>query len=213
MSFSHIDNIENLLPQTQCTKCGYPGCRQYAEAIANKKANYNQCPTGGRKGIIKLAKYLNKPIIPLNTIYGNEKSRCCAIIKENKCIGCTLCIQSCPVDAIIGAAKHMHTIFSKLCTGCDLCIKKCPVNCISMIEVTPCRTGWDAWSQKKADDARKRYYLRKKRLFHEKKENYEKLKKATIQFKKNNRETQKSLIEMAVKRIKELKNKENKKIK
>ncbi|BCG49706.1 electron transport complex subunit RsxB [Candidatus Profftella armatura (Diaphorina cf. continua)] len=209
MSFLHADNIENLLPQTQCTKCGYPGCRQYAEAIANGSANYNQCPPGGRQGIIKLAKYLNKPIIPLNPINGNEKSRFCAVIQEKKCIGCTLCIQSCPVDAIIGAAKHMHTIFSKLCTGCDLCIKKCPVNCIFMIEVTPGRTGWDAWSQKQADNARKRYYFRKKRIFREKKENYEKLKKVTIQFKKNNREDQKYLIESAMKRIEALKNKKN----
>ncbi|MBU9516024.1 electron transport complex subunit RsxB [Burkholderia multivorans] len=151
------DRIEDLLPQTQCTKCGYNGCRPYAEAIAAGDANYNQCPPGGAEGIARLANLLGKPVIPLNPVNGTEHPRAVAFIDENLCIGCTLCMQACPVDAIVGAPKQMHTIVASLCTGCDLCVPPCPVDCIAMVPVTDERTGWDAWTQEQADAARERH--------------------------------------------------------
>lgn len=165
------DRIEDLLPQTQCTKCAYPGCRPYAEAIAAGEADYNQCPPGGAEGIARLAHLLGKLVIPLNPVNGLERARPIAVIDEKACIGCTLCIQACPVDAIVGAAKQMHTVIADLCTGCDLCVAPCPVDCIAMIDVTPGKTGWDAWSQELADDARARHDFRAERLKREKAEN------------------------------------------
>jgi Na+-translocating ferredoxin:NAD+ oxidoreductase subunit B len=165
------DRIEDLLPQTQCTKCGYPACRPYAEAVADGTANYNQCPPGGADGIARLASLLGKPVIPLNPVNGLERPRPVAVIDESLCIGCTLCIQACPVDAIVGAAKQMHTVVADLCTGCDLCVAPCPVDCIAMVDVTPGRTGWHAWSQEQADAARERHNLRVTRLRREKEEN------------------------------------------
>jgi H+/Na+-translocating ferredoxin:NAD+ oxidoreductase subunit B len=158
------DRIEDLLPQTQCTKCGYTGCRPYAQAIAQGNANYNQCPPGGAQGIARLAELLGQPVIPLNPANGVERPRPVAFIDESLCIGCTLCMQACPVDAIVGAAKQMHTIVAELCTGCDLCVPPCPVDCIAMIPVTGDATGWDAWSQQQADAARERYHRRGARL-------------------------------------------------
>ncbi|MCX8565966.1 MAG: electron transport complex protein RnfB [Glomeribacter sp. 1016415] len=157
------DSIEDLLPQTQCTKCGYTGCRPYAEAVANGSANYNQCPPGGLEGIQRLAALLHQPVIPLNPVNGVERPRPLAIIDENICIGCTLCIQACPVDAIIGAPKQMHTVVAALCTGCDLCVAPCPVDCITMQPITGATTGWRAWSQEAAATARTRYQLRRAR--------------------------------------------------
>jgi len=165
------DRIEDLLPQTQCTKCGYPACRPYAEAIASGEANYNQCPPGGAEGVARLAHLLGKPVILINPVNGVERPRPVAVIDESLCIGCTLCIQACPVDAIIGAGKQMHTILPELCTGCDLCVAPCPVDCIAMVEVTPGRTGWDAWSQTQADRSRKLHDFRTQRLMREKQEN------------------------------------------
>ncbi|WJF91662.1 electron transport complex subunit RsxB [Paraburkholderia bonniea] len=151
------DLIEDLLPQTQCTKCGYDACRPYAEAIAQDTANYNQCPPGGAQGVERLARLLNRPVIPLNPENGVERPRPVAVIDETLCIGCTLCIQACPVDAIVGAPKQMHTVVKELCTGCDLCVAPCPVDCIAMVAVTGAATGWDAWSQQQADAARLRH--------------------------------------------------------
>lgn len=151
------DRIEDLLPQTQCTKCGYDGCRPYAEAVAAGEANYNQCPPGGAEGVARLARLLGRPVIPINPINGEERPRRVAFIDEQLCIGCTLCMQACPVDAIAGAPKQMHTVIESLCTGCDLCVPPCPVDCIAMIPVTGERTGWDAWTQQQADDARERH--------------------------------------------------------
>jgi electron transport complex protein RnfB len=168
---SLADQLEDLLPQTQCTKCGYPACRPYAEAIANDEAGYNQCPPGGAEGIARLAQLLGKPIIPLNPDNGIERPRPVAVIDELRCIGCTLCIQACPVDAIIGAAKQMHTVLPSLCTGCDLCVSPCPVDCIVMEEVTPGKTGWHAWTQEQADAARSRHDFRTMRLQRERDEN------------------------------------------
>jgi len=165
------DQIENLLPQTQCTKCGYDGCRPYAEAVAAGAAGYNQCPPGGAEGVARLAALLGQPLIPLNPANGAERPRPVALIDENLCIGCTLCIQACPVDAIVGTAKQMHTVLPALCTGCDLCVAPCPVDCIAMVEATPGRSGWDAWSQQQADAARLRYQRRQQRLQREAREN------------------------------------------
>lgn len=168
---SLADQIEDLLPQTQCTKCGYPACRPYAEAVASGAANYNQCPPGGAQGISRLAHLLGKPVIPLNPVNGVERARPVAVIDETRCIGCTLCIQACPVDAIAGAAKQMHTVLPQLCTGCDLCVAPCPVDCIAMVDVTAGQTGWDAWSQEQANAARERYQFRLFRLRRDKEEN------------------------------------------
>ncbi len=161
------DRIEDLLPQTQCTKCGYPACRPYAEAVARGEANYNQCPPGGAEGIARLAALLGKPVIPLNSANGVERPRPLAVIDEQVCIGCTLCMQACPVDAIVGAPKQMHTVIAELCTGCDLCVPPCPVDCIAMPSVTGDATGWDAWSQSQADAARERHNRREARLARE----------------------------------------------
>jgi electron transport complex protein RnfB len=165
------DRIEDLLPQTQCTKCGYPACRPYAEAIADGSASYNQCPPGGAEGVARIAALLGKPVIPLNPVHGAERERPVAVIDESACIGCTLCIQACPVDAIAGAAKQMHTVLPTLCTGCDLCVAPCPVDCISMQPVTPGMTGWKAWTQADADAARARHDARARRLQRDKEEN------------------------------------------
>jgi electron transport complex, RnfABCDGE type, B subunit len=161
------DRIEDLLPQTQCTKCGYPACRPYAEAVASGEANYNQCPPGGAEGIARLAALLGQPVIPLNSANGIERPRPLAVIDEQVCIGCTLCMQACPVDAIVGAPKQMHTVIAELCTGCDLCVPPCPVDCIAMPPVTGEATGWGAWSQAQADAARERHNRREARLARE----------------------------------------------
>lgn len=128
-----VDQIDALLPQTQCTKCGTPGCRPYAEEIASGKAPHNRCVPGGADTIAELAALLEKPVLPLDPAFGVEPAtRRVAFIREAECIGCTKCIQACPVDAILGAAKLMHTIISDECTGCDLCIPPCPVDCIEI---------------------------------------------------------------------------------
>lgn len=150
------EQLLDALPQTQCTKCGYQGCRPYAQAMASDAAPHNQCPPGGAQGIVRLATILKRPVLPLNPDNGLEKPRTLAIIDEARCIGCTLCIQACPVDAILGAPKQMHFIIPELCTGCDLCVAPCPVDCIDMEPVTT-STGWNAWSQQQADAARLRY--------------------------------------------------------
>ncbi|NVM76383.1 electron transport complex protein RnfB [Duganella sp. SG902] len=164
------DRIEDALPQTQCTKCGYDGCRPYAEAIAAGAAEINQCPPGGAEGIARLSAVTGHKVIPLNPVNGLERPRAVAYIDETLCIGCTLCIQACPVDAIAGAAKLMHTVVPSLCTGCDLCVAPCPVDCIVMYPVTE-TTGWAAWSQTDADAARERHDFRAMRLKRDKQEN------------------------------------------
>src|SRR5215470_13430717 len=134
--------IDAVLPQTQCTKCGFAGCRPYAEAIATGQAGINQCPPGGVAGITKLAQITGRSALPLNPANGIQGPLRVAVIDEALCIGCTLCIQACPVDAIVGAAKRMHTVIGALCTGCDLCVPPCPMDCIAMIPTQPPR-GWD----------------------------------------------------------------------
>ncbi len=137
-----VDQIEALLPQTQCGQCDYPGCRPYAEAIAAGEADINQCPPGGEAGVRALADLLGREPKPLDPEHGEEQPRTVAVIDEARCIGCTLCIQACPVDAIIGAAKLMHTVIESECTGCDLCLPPCPVDCIDMVPVAPRFEDW-----------------------------------------------------------------------
>lgn len=130
-----IDTIDALLPQTQCTRCGYPTCRAYAEAIAAGTADIDQCPPGGSAGIAVLAQLLGREAKPLNPANGMEAAPVVALIDEDVCIGCTKCIQACPVDAIVGAAKRMHTVIGDECTGCELCLPPCPVDCISLVPI------------------------------------------------------------------------------
>ena len=127
------EKIERLLPQTQCGQCGYAGCRPYAQAIARDEADINQCPPGGEAGVHALARLLDRSPKPLNPANGVEKPVVVALIREAECIGCTKCIQACPVDAIVGASKRMHTVLADLCTGCELCIPPCPVDCIDLV--------------------------------------------------------------------------------
>jgi electron transport complex protein RnfB len=162
------DSIDQLLPQTQCRQCGYAGCRPYAEAIAAGRAAINQCPPGGDEVILDLAALLGAPVLPLDRTRGVHKPPAVAVIEEETCIGCTLCIQACPVDAIVGAAKLMHTVIAEQCTGCELCIPPCPVDCIRMAE-----TGQQPTRQEKgsaAGRARNRYLARNERLARERAE-------------------------------------------
>ena len=141
-----VDQIDNVLPQTQCGQCGYPGCRPYAEAIANGEAPINQCPPGGETTIVALADLLDVEVLPLNEEHGEHNDLpLVAVIDELNCIGCTLCIQACPVDAILGSAKHMHTVIESECTGCELCLPPCPVDCIDMVPIKQTLADWK-WS-------------------------------------------------------------------
>jgi electron transport complex protein RnfB len=137
-----VERIDALLPQTQCGQCNFPGCRPYAEAISRDQADINQCPPGGEAGIRALADLLGREPKPLNPDNGEEKPKTVVLIDESRCIGCTLCIQACPVDAIVGAAKLMHTVIRSECTGCDLCLPPCPVDCIDIIEAGADMRHW-----------------------------------------------------------------------
>ena len=152
------------LPQTQCTRCGYPDCAAYAQAIAAGVAAINQCPPGGQEGVQRLSAITGRPATALNPENGPESPRSVAVIDENWCIGCTLCLPACPTDAILGSNKLMHTVIEPHCTGCELCLPVCPVDCISMENVTGTAAGWAAWSPKLADEARERYEARSERL-------------------------------------------------
>jgi Na+-translocating ferredoxin:NAD+ oxidoreductase subunit B len=163
--------IHAALPQTQCQRCGYPDCAGYAQAIAHEGAAINQCPPGGAEGLARLAALTAQPAQPaqtahssaslaINPDFGAEQERTVAFIDEEWCIGCTLCIKACPVDAIIGSNKLMHTIIESACTGCELCIPACPVDCIELEIATPGHTGWQAWSAPAAAQALERYEFR-----------------------------------------------------
>jgi electron transport complex protein RnfB len=178
-----IAEIDAILPQTQCRQCGFSGCKPYATAIVEGHAEINQCPPGGEDGIRKLAELLGVSPIPLNTAHGVSKPRAVALIDEQVCIGCTLCIVACPVDAIVGATKQMHAVITAECTGCELCIAPCPVDCISMIPLRVQMNSAEAMpyvimdnlsvyedKKKAADRARARYHFRLQRLEHEKQE-------------------------------------------
>jgi electron transport complex protein RnfB len=159
------------LPQTQCTRCGYPDCAAYAQAIASGEATINQCPPGGAEGVQRLAALTGLPVQALNPDFGLEGPMTVAVIDEDWCIGCTLCLKVCPTDAILGANKRMHTVIEPYCTGCELCIPVCPVDCIRMEAVSGVRTGWAAWSQEQADTARQRYDFHVLRLQRDQEEN------------------------------------------
>ena len=165
MSEALANSIDALLPQTQCRQCGYAGCRPYAQAVASGRAGINQCPPGGEETIRELAALLDRPVVPLSPEFGVAKPPLAAAIDEAVCIGCTLCIQACPVDAIAGAARLMHTVIAAECTGCELCIAPCPVDCIAMVETAPALSRTE-----RAALARRRYTARTERLARERSE-------------------------------------------
>ncbi len=164
-----------VLPQTQCTRCGYPDCAAYAQALHEGRADINQCPPGGAAGVQRLAALTGRAAKPLNADNGLEGPRTVVFIDEAWCIGCTLCIKACPVDAIVGANKLMHTVIEPYCTGCELCLPVCPVDCIEVETVSGSTTGWAAWSQEQADESRQRYEFHKLKSQREALENAQRL--------------------------------------
>ncbi|APW46451.1 electron transport complex subunit RsxB [Rhodoferax antarcticus] len=159
------------LPQTQCTRCGYPDCAAYAMAVACGEAAINQCPPGGAEGVAKLAAITGQPVVALNPANGPQAPRSMMFIDEDWCIGCTLCIKACPVDAIIGSNKLMHTVLEAHCTGCALCLPVCPVDCILVENASGNATGWAAWSQDAAEQARDSYAFHSYRVKRDEGEN------------------------------------------
>jgi electron transport complex protein RnfB len=167
--------LDAALPQTQCTRCGYPDCAAYARAMAEGTAGIDQCPPGGQEGVARLARITGRPVLPLNPVHGTESARLLAVIDEAWCIGCTLCLNACPVDCIVGGPKLMHTVIDDRCTGCELCISACPVDCISLRPITGQRTGWNAWSEAQAIEARERYAFHRTRLARDEAERQQRL--------------------------------------
>jgi electron transport complex protein RnfB len=172
---SLVDRIDAALPQTQCTRCGYPDCRSYAQAVAAGEAAINQCPPGGDEGIRRLSSITGQAIQALNPEHGVDGPLTVAIIDERWCIGCTLCLEACPTDAIVGTNKRMHTVIEPWCTGCELCIPACPVDCIDLEPVSGTHTAWDAWTEQQAQTAKARYQSRQQRLIREADEHHERL--------------------------------------
>ena len=167
--------VLSALPQTQCTRCGYPDCAAYAQAVTRDQAGINQCPPGGEEGIARLSAITAKPVVALNPEFGTEVPRSVVFIDENWCIGCTLCLDACPTDAIVGSNKRMHTVIEAYCTGCELCLPVCPVDCIVVENASGSDTGWAAWSTPLADMARTRYQQKTVRQQRETTENADRL--------------------------------------
>ncbi|HET8897556.1 MAG TPA: RnfABCDGE type electron transport complex subunit B [Rhodanobacteraceae bacterium] len=159
------DRLDALLPQTQCGQCGHHGCRPYAEAMARGAASINRCPPGGAAGVAALAAALDRAPIPLDPNCGEPHPRQLAVIVEADCIGCTKCIQACPVDAIVGAPKLMHTVIADQCTGCELCVEACPVDCIELLPMPAAQLD-----RVHADAARRHFTQREARLTRERAE-------------------------------------------
>lgn len=174
------DRILATLPQTQCTRCGYLDCAAYAQAVASGVADINQCPPGGVQGVTRLAAITGQPVKPLNPDNGIEAPRSMMFIDEDWCIGCTLCIKACPVDAIVGSNKLMHTVIETDCTGCELCLPVCPVDCILVENASGSATGWAAWSQAQAEQARERYAFNSFRRKREEGENDKRLEEKAV---------------------------------
>lgn len=167
MTTTLAERIHAALPQTQCKRCGYPDCQAYAQAVATGEADINQCPPGGQEGVVRLSGITGRAAKPIDPDFGSEGPRTVAFIDEDWCIGCTLCIAACPVDAIVGANKRMHTVIEAHCTGCELCLPVCPVDCILLENVSGEATGWQAWSAPLAEHALQRYTQRSKRQVRE----------------------------------------------
>ena len=174
MKAASWQDVWAVLPQTQCTRCGYPDCEGYAKAIAQTAAPINQCPPGGDEGIERLAALTGQPALPLNPHHGVQAPRTVAWVDEAWCIGCTLCIKACPVDCIVGAPKVMHVVVEAQCTGCELCVPACPVDCIHL-EPVGAATGWQAWSPALAAQALPRYTQRQARRVRLRRENDQRL--------------------------------------
>ncbi len=217
---SLIGQIDAVLPQTQCTQCDFDGCRPYAEAIVSGEAEINQCPPGGQNGVNALAEILGRVALPLNEAHGETKPRRVAVVDEKVCIGCTLCIQACPVDAFVGSSKVMTQVIAKECTGCDLCLPVCPVDCIDMVEPELIDKS-DNTQQKEAikdkqererairDNWRNRFEFHQSRIERNKRERDELLKSKMIALKEKmaKDKAQKEKINAAMQRIKNAKEK------
>ena len=215
---SLVDQIDAVLPQTQCAQCDYPGCRPYAEAIASGDAKVNQCPPGGQEGADALAELMGFKSILLDETHGETKPKRIALVDENACIGCTLCIKACPVDAFVGSSKVMTQVIAKECTGCDLCLPVCPVDCIEMIELQPTsKTPFINYlqyyeslnkkqiqEQEQRENARNRFKFREMRLERNKLERDDLLEAKMVALKKKmaKDKNQKEKIDAAMSRIK-----------
>jgi electron transport complex protein RnfB len=201
-----IDRIDACLPQTQCTQCGYPRCRAYAEALAEGSAGINQCPPGGDVSIRALATLLHVPPLPLDPHFGAHRPRTVAVIDEALCIGCRKCIDACPVDAIVGAPKLMHTVIARECSGCKLCLPPCPVDCIVMASVDPAHGGdpWPEYTQAETARWRRRAEQRLERLARARRGRTRGTKAATVL--PSDREKIRADIRAAVDRVKEKRN-------
>ena len=218
---SLADQIDAILPQTQCTQCDFEGCKPYSQAIVSGEAEINQCPPGGQDGVDALAELLGRQTLPLNQTHGETKPKRIAIVDEKACIGCTLCIKACPVDAFVGSSKVMTQVIAQECTGCDLCLPVCPVDCIDMIESEsyakiPYEDSdqiYHALNQRQIlerairDNSRERYQFHQARLERNKHERDELLKSKTIALKEKmaKDKAQKEKIEAAIQRVKDSK--------
>jgi len=200
------ERIDALLPQTQCARCGYPSCRDYAEALAAGRVDLNRCPPGGRVVVERLAQLLGLRPRALDAACGGERPWVVARIVEHECIGCTLCIQACPVDAIVGAGQRMHTVIEDECTGCELCLEPCPVDCIALVPMPGSEhrasaaaqpTFLERWMRERAPSARRRFENRRRRLA---KTERRRSRQAALPGRDANRATKQAAIEAAVER-------------